>query len=168
MLGKICSILGYALGIPIMLTTILGISMLLKGNSEEGLFAATLFFLVIDLACVVLIIIGLRIKRRIRRFKEYVHLISQEQITSLREIADATGRTFSFVESDLQSMIRHKFFPSARIDEITEEIIITRSLNGIDITGLDMETVFCMGCGAPVVKRRHSAAQCEYCGSTNV
>ena len=152
---------GYILGIPMLLFTALAVVDVANGLSVSIL----LFLLAFDLACALLVYGGMRIKRRVLRFKRYVWLISQEGITSIPKLAVETHQTALYVKNDLYSMIRSRYFVNARIDETSARIIIEHPLDELDVTGLDTETVVCTGCGASVTKRRNTAASCEYCGS---
>ena len=161
LLGTILIIVGAAPGLPFLLVAVLAATLL----AEDGSLLVMITFLFLTLACAIPVVIGVRIKRKIKRYRNYVHLISQEERISLRKLAHETGQTVPFLERDLQSMIRMKYFQDAYIDEARSEIVVRHPFDGIDITGLDMETVICPSCGANLVKRRNTSAQCEYCGS---
>ena len=160
-LGKICRILGCFISIPFFLVTILAISMLPNGGKLSTVFIMLLYTLV----GVALVVSGTLLKRRIRRYREYVHLISEKSMTSFAELARATRQSSAYVKNDLQSMIKSKYFSNATIEEGKESIVIWRPFDGVDATGLDLETVICISCGAKVTKRRNTVSNCEYCGS---
>ena len=164
LLGKVFSIVGYVMGASFLFTTILAFSMPVKDGQVSSIF----IFGGLTLACAGLVAAGLRIKRRIQRFKEYVHLISQKKKTLLADMAKETGKTVEFIKNDLQTMIKLKYFANAHIDEAGLELVVDKPFDGVDVTGIDMETVVCKGCGASVFKRRNTVVQCEYCGSAIV
>jgi hypothetical protein len=164
--GKIASIIGYALGV-------LGVIMLLGSMQEsdsEGI-VITLVFLAI---AVFAIVKGSKIKRRIKRFKKYVALISGGQMTSLDNIAASTLQSVDFVRNDLQKMISKKFFANATIDLKSNEIIIGGHKTSAQTvsqgsrqngTPVETEAFNCSGCGARGIKTKGQPHSCDYCGS---
>ncbi|MCL2360901.1 MAG: hypothetical protein FWC73_03685 [Defluviitaleaceae bacterium] len=165
-IGKIFSILGYGLaglGLLIMLVFI-----------TDGDYAELhIMFLVLVLPGILLIIQGARIKRRIRRFRVYVGLISNN-FDSLDDIAARTNKTTAFVTGDIQKMINKRYFSNAALDFISKKVIMlgrpapTKTHQNTE--SQDQYSAFeirtCPGCGANRTKERGATVSCEYCGSS--
>jgi len=163
-IGKLLSIFGY---ITVFITFIVIVVLVEDAVSvDEVDIALIIIFLAI---AAVLITGGIRIKRRIRRFRRYVSFISASGITSIDNIAANTGKSVSFVRNDLQKMITKKFFANATIDYVTNEIII-KGMQPVPVQAASqakMEAFTCMGCGASGTKLRGSTGNCDYCGTFN-
>jgi len=135
--------------------------------------ASVLIALLLLLAlCVFSIAKGAQIKRRIRRFKRYVSLISAQGMTSLESIAASTKQSLDFVRNDLQKMITKKFFAHAAIDFATDSILIGGSGASVAASPpaqthapAEYEPFACPGCGATGKKMKGIPYDCEYCGS---
>jgi ABC-type multidrug transport system fused ATPase/permease subunit len=165
-MGKVRSIIGYALVVVLGLPLVMG-----AYGSDIGVYV---FVIVIILIGVLLIVSGARAKRRIKRFKRYVALISGEHMTSLQNLASATSQSIDFVKNDLYKMINMKFFTSASIDITAGEIIIgnrtqatvlaTDNAKNQNIPN-EIEIVNCLGCGATNSKQKGKPGNCEYCGT---
>ncbi|NMC57087.1 MAG: hypothetical protein GYA50_07705 [Eubacteriaceae bacterium] len=162
--GKLLSIIGYA----IIIFFILGGIAAIADTNEQGteFFIVVVVFVCIGLAFV---IPGWNIKKRLKRFRTYVALISAEQVTSLDIIAIKTNQSVDFVRIDLQKMIDKKYFINAYIDKENNEIVIADM--GVRNYGYtpsitNTESVQCKSCGAMNTKQMGSAAQCQYCGSS--
>jgi len=171
-LGKLASLFGYTFGV-IMLLALLRVS---SGHTEVA--AVLLVFL---LLCVLAVVKGARVKKRIRRFRNYVSLISGAHITSLHGIAGSTWQSVDFVRADMQKMIDKGFFVGVAIDRNTDELIIggqrgqaaapppipsPSAVPPVKSAGPSgNESFTCTGCGAAGTKRKGASAECEYCGT---
>jgi len=166
-LGKLFSIAGYVLGTFFLVPTVFG------AFDDAGII---IFALIVVALCVWAVIKGMQIKRRIRRFKRYVSLISTQQMTSIDNIAANTSQPVDFVKIDLQKMINKKFFVNASIDTAANEIIIGKkmasapsspsaSVNVQNSTQAEIEVFTCSGCGASGTKTKDVPGNCDYCGS---
>jgi len=169
--GKISSVLGYAFG----LIGIIGFSVEISENRETSGFVIAVVFTALG---VFLIIKGVQIKRRIRRFKRYVSLISTQQMKSLENIAASTSQSVDFVRNDLQKMINKKFFANASINAVTNEIVIggmaaqpvwpAPAQNTQYAVQPEFEMYTCSGCGASGTKQKGVPGSCDYCGSISI
>lgn len=170
-LGKAASIIGYILG-PITLPIIMfGLS----DMDSPGAVPAMTFLVILLALSVFSIIKGSQIKRRIRRFKRYVSLISAQHMTSLDAIAMSTSQSVDFVRADLQKMISKRFFANAAINTATGQIVIggmppapppTYAPRPAQTAAqAEMVTYTCSGCGASGAKPKSAVVNCEYCGS---
>ena len=158
--GKISSILGYFFGIMMLLVLIVPTE---SQPSEPDIIIPMLVILAISVYGV---INGLRIKRRISRFKKYAALISSQNMTSIEAMAAATGKTADFVKKDLEEMIRKHFFAGAAIHHAANELVI-RGLDSF-ASGISPEQVkaaTCKGCGASNRIIVGQVVQCPYCGT---
>ena len=117
LLGKFASIFGYCFAF----TGIVGLSTELSKDGESSGVVVAIIFAVLGVS---LIVHGSRIKRRIKRFKQYISLISAQRMTSIGSIAAATLQYVDFVKKDLKKMISIKYFINATINEATNEIVI--------------------------------------------
>ncbi len=165
--GKVCSILGYSI------LVVFGLPLIFGAFGSDS--AQIIFVLVCIGLGTFLIVLGIKNKHRIKRFKIYVGLISMEHMTSLENIASSTSQSIDFVSNDIQKMIDKKFFANANIDKMTNEIIIGETKAQPQIvatpqpaqqnTIAENENVKCQGCGAMNLKQKGVAINCEYCGS---
>lgn len=167
-LGKLLTIIGYVAGI-FSLFMVIGSLVYINGEGMRLVLNMFLFTLVVS---VLMIITGARIKRTIKRFKQYISLISGQNMTLLENIAANTNHGVDFVNKDLNKMIKKGFFTNARIDETSREIIIAgHKTNSVVTTQLssttptEMETYICAGCDAHGSKPKGTQSSCEYCGN---
>ena len=161
LLAKILCIAGAIIGIPFVIVTFAGFAIV----DFKDMFPSFFIFFAIDIACAALVVAGIKIERRIRRFKTYVHIIAKNQKTALRNLAKETGRDIAFVTTDIRSMIKLKYFANAYIDEDSQEIIVQHMLGDVDMTDITSEIVECKNCGAETKKQKSTLSYCEYCGS---
>jgi len=123
-IGKIFSVIGYGLAIfggIIFLVAIADGWWRYYSWTDDLIMIMGLFVL----PGALFIFLGIRIKRRIRRFRVYVSLISSGT-DSLDAIAGFTGKTTLFVINDIQKMIRKRYFSSATIDLANNRVVIFR------------------------------------------
>ena len=160
-LGKISSICGLVVGIPILVALISSVV------DQEWLSREATISGVILLALSALAIAkGIQIRRRIKRFKQYVRLLSTHQLASIEELADEAKRPFAFVRQDLQKMIKRKYFANAVIDADTNQITISGNVAPTPILPFaQMKVVDCKNCGANSKVIVGQIINCEYCGS---
>jgi len=173
-IGKVASVIGYILGSFAAIAVIVMIT-------DEDLGSDAMLGFVIILAVLVpisafCIAKGIQVKRRIRRFRKYVSLISLNHMTALENLAASTNTSVDFVRKDLAKMINKRFFTNASIDNAANEIVIGSISMGpfspmqvqAGANPQPVETVVfkCEGCGATGSKPRGAVGVCEYCGST--
>jgi len=166
-LGKISSLAGYFCGF-------VGIFGFINELTESFDYTGLVLSLVFISLAVFFIIKGMQVKHRVRRFKNYVSLISAQKMTSLDNISATTSQSLDFVKSDLQKMIDLKFFPKAYIDAAGNEIVIGNgsfttpslpSASGNLATYPETAVFVCSGCGASGSKPKGVHANCDYCGA---
>lgn len=176
-MGKLRSIIGYALGLFSLLCIWVAAT---EMHGFSGL-SMVIFFTIMLGGCILLVISGAKTKKRISRFKQYVSIISKENMNTLDCLASATSQSVDFVKNDLQAMIDKHFFVDAFINLGTGEIVIGNHVqhsvpeNGNtnnktndtvkpNITS-EIEHVKCPGCGASNSKSKGIAINCDYCGT---
>jgi uncharacterized protein YaaW (UPF0174 family) len=166
--GKVLSIIGYTGGVFFLL----GLIGFIIYGADEGdstivSIVVVAFFLAI---CVLMIWRAIAIKQRIRRFKQYIALISKQQMTSLENIAASTNRTVEFVIADMNRMVKKRFFANATIDTTTNEIIIGGRKQEATVAPqsaqVEQVSYICAGCDAQGYKPKGVNISCEYCGNT--
>lgn len=169
-LGKIASIFGYTVGAMSLILIVVGVSDI----NSYGAVPTIIMLLFVFILCVLSVIRGNQIKKRIRRFKKYVSLISLAHMTSLENIANSTSQSIDFVRKDIQKMIDKKFFVNATLDMRTNQIIIgglkrTQQVSSHVVMQqnrpIENVTINCPSCGAMNVKQKGVPSNCEYCGS---
>lgn len=166
--GKIASIIGW----PVTLFFGFIVIAALFTINDEGAVYALIFSLICLFIGIVLIIYGKRTKDRIRRFKRYIDIISNQNETNIDNIAGIISQPVDFVMRDIQSMIFKKFFVGAYLDVNAHVIEFKKLANNVPVQApqnnaaqLEMLTVVCNGCGACNQIVKGSVGECEYCGS---
>jgi len=160
--GKIASIIGYC-GVALFS---LGMFTLFTDGEIESASICLVFIAISFL----FVLRGLKIKNRIRRFKRYIALISEERIRLISIIASSTGQTEDFIRRDISEMISKKFFNNASIDLTNNEIIIgvrDEPTSFQPEVHEEMDEFTCTGCGAIGLKAQGGSGVCDYCGTVN-
>ena len=167
--GKAASLFGYAFG----LFGVVGFTVEVNGDKSAVGFAMSVIFMA---SAIFLIIKGILIKRRIKRFKRYISLITLNQMTSIDKIAASTFQSAQYVINDLQKMIYKKYFVNASIDIAANEIIIGNRTASAPYAAsyaapphnsmqTELEVFNCPGCGASGARSKGVPGKCDYCGS---
>ena len=76
------------------------------------------------LASLVILVSGIRMNRRTRRFKRYLYQIGQASFITMEELSEATGKTLGFVRRDVRKMIENGMFPDGHIDPEERYLIL--------------------------------------------
>ncbi|MDR3597617.1 hypothetical protein [Clostridium sp.] len=164
-MGVLASVVGYFVDF------IFGITLLFGKLKNAASIILLLIFLVIG---TLLIVYGIKTKKRIQRFKKYVSIMSLENETSLENIANSCSQSLDFVTKDLQIMINQKFFINAYIDKNTNAIILERKYatytqdtvkKADTVESNKSKAVTCKNCGASNNITIGTVAECEFCGS---
>jgi hypothetical protein len=160
--GKVASFFGYTLAVPV------GLVLIFEPATDAGTNITSL--IVIGFG-VLLIYYGIKIKKRLRRFKNYIQIITTENTTSLKSIAGKTSQSVDFVMKDIKEMTYKKYFVDAYIDENAYEIVLKNRENNVNSVQVEnniaseMITVTCKGCGAANSVSVGKSNECEFCGS---
>lgn len=167
--SKFLNFVGYSLGF----FTLMLIIFCFTDLQSEDTITALIFFLFLEAICIFAVVKGTQIKKRIKRFKVYVGLISVERLTLIDEIAISTAQSVDFVAKDIQKMIDKKYFSSAHINKSTNQIIIgnlemsiMQEAAGHPTQGSNegLTNIKCNGCGAINSVKEGLQNNCEYCG----
>ena len=160
--GKIASICGYSFGLLFFFGML---ALVADGDAVDGVIVCFFLFLV----CIFLIIRGIKIKKRIARFRRYTAFIYGENISSIKEIASSTSQTLDFVKKDLLIMIAKGFYTDLEVDMDDNKIIAgsrTAQAQATLQAKMDkFEKYSCPGCGASGIKPKGEQKLCEYCGN---
>lgn len=165
--GKISSIIGWVVTVFFALIIIFGITSPDEVGKTAGLILSFIFLII----GILNIRVGIKTKKRIRRFKKYITIISVEKTNSIENIAAATSQSVDFVINDIKVMINKKYFANAYIDLNSKEIVFRnkpmKAEENVNKETMSVEYVIvtCNGCGATnkLIKGQHG--ECEFCGS---
>lgn len=98
----------------------------------------------------------------IKKYKNYHHIIYQEEIYDLAGIAKYTEQSEDIVYNDIQELIKKEYFNFIRINPLT------KTLDGAYIKAQNKKIkrgiIRCMGCGASNEVIENEITECEYCG----
>jgi len=159
--GKVSSVAGYGL----VVIGLIGLAVELTSDFDRFGIILALIFLG---SGALLVLQGLRVRNRIIRFRNYVVLILNRQITAIDVIAANVSKSTHFVREDLQKMINKRYFTNAFINPATNEIVIADtpwlSLNQQQPQA-DWDMFTCHGCGATGAKQKDTLVHCRFCGS---
>ncbi len=129
-----------------------------------------IFCLIFIALGVLLIVYGKKTKDRIRRFREYIAVIANQNQTSIDQIANMVQMPVNFVFEDMKYMIDKKYFVGAYIDQTTNSIafrgrVASAASNEDTVPSSETQVVICKNCGAQNQIVKGSVGECEYCGS---
>jgi hypothetical protein len=87
-------------------------------------------FLPIEVVSVVLIVLGARKVKRLKRFREYVSVLKGKTHCDVGQLAEKSGRSTEYVVNDLKKMISLKMFPQGHLDKQNTAIILNDATYG--------------------------------------
>jgi hypothetical protein len=166
-LGKISTIIGWLYGLGFIYALIWGVS---QTNNKVAYVICCLVFIAFN---VLLIVHGKKTKDRIRRFRNYIAIIANQNETSIDQIATIVQMPVNFVLKDINFMIRKKYFVKAYIDQNTNNIVFQgrvasaagNAIHEDPVPDNELQVVLCKSCGAQNKVAKGSVGECEYCGS---
>ena len=68
---------------------------------------------------------GRRLKKKVRRYRQYLAMIGQNQFISISSLASATGRSAQTVREDLQDMMDDGLFPTGFLDYGGDQLVLS-------------------------------------------
>ena len=71
---------------------------------------------------------GLKLKRRVARFKNYVKQVGEKQYCKIEDLAVAVGKKTGFVKKELRQMIENDFFLQGHIDHAGTTLITSNDM----------------------------------------
>ncbi len=145
-------------------------------------------FLVFDAIGILLIVLSRKRSRLIKEFRKYVTVISNDPNGFIPDIAAALGTSEDVVKSNIELMIKKKFFANAFIDKNSNCVVIGNRINmsgnvqvasqnagfientkisssAVKMQVPEMITVKCKGCGGINTLLKGQVGECDYCGS---
>lgn len=141
---------------------------LISTEDPDGMGVA-IFFLILG---IVLKCMAAKNKKQTMRIRQYIALIINQHITSLDELARATGCTYNVVCDDLNKMIEKGYLPGAYLNLSLRRIMlpgqqapIYRQNNKQPRTQARTKVITCKGCGAEMIVAEGTIRKCEYCGT---
>lgn len=166
-LGKFSTIYGWLLALSFL------VSLFAAPYIKDGVVGFVIFCLAIIALGVLLIIHGKKVKDRIRRFRNYISIIANQNETSIDQIANMVQLPVNFVLTDMDFMIRKRYFVNAYIDQNTNSIAFQgraasaarNEIHEDPVPDSEMQVVICKSCGAQNQIAKGSVGECEYCGS---
>lgn len=152
---------------------VLGVLALIGGSSEptfdtNAIIADFIIFIGGGLA---LIILGVHRKKEAARFRKYIDMIINQEITSIDNIAASFSTTYDIANKDLQKMIKKGFFMDAYINQAEREIILPQVQKNFtrnesqSANNVQYQVITCQSCGANNRIAVGIVGECEYCGS---
>lgn len=164
--GKLIIIVGW---IGIFFAIIGCLASISEGFGSEDI-VAIIFLLGAGLAFIYL---GRIIRINAEKYKKYISIVVNQQITSIDAIASAMSTSYEAAKKDLQRMVSKGYFQGADINDETREIVLPRtqevlysqSSTATASQSAETHAVTCGGCGAYNKITKGFAGECEYCGS---
>ena len=119
--GSLASILflvfGFIGAITTGLVTLIGIATEATIGNVPALTVISTIFGVLFFVSLPMIIIGFKLRNRIKRFKRYQTVLNGRTFCMIQELSTATGEESKFIISDLRKMIKSGLFVEAYLDE---------------------------------------------------
>jgi hypothetical protein len=154
----------FVIGVPLFLLGLLTLfSLLVFADEQDALTIGLALFLI--MAGILPIYSGMRVRRRIKRFKGYVSLISGQGITNLERLVGYIDKPEDFIRKDIKDMIYRGLFANATIDLLNDEIVIASKEDINQYTAVNTEKYNCSRCGGLGIRQAYRKSNCEYCGS---
>ena len=130
--------------------------------------------IVFSLACLIfgalLILLSIRTKKLVSKFRLYVNVLSRQSSMSIYELAMTLGENESNVVKSLQAMINRKYFASAYIDMKQKRLVFPMMEREEEIAREQREAlphvmVTCSVCGGEARIPVGSHTNCIYCNN---
>jgi hypothetical protein len=141
-----------------------GVTTISEGGGSDDVTTLIVLFVILA-GGVLLILLGRRIMKRVKRFRQYVGILSFQGVVSVDEIANTVAKPVDFVYADLMDMITRRYFIGAYIDAGTRSFYLRGSEAIKAPAGGEMRVAVCRGCGASNQLAVGTVGECEYCGS---
>lgn len=138
--------------------------MMAIGGDSEMLFAAFLF----GGGGIWVNVISRNMKKTGKRYKKYIDIVVNQNMTMLDNIASTCGVTYEVAKIDLQKMIDTGYFEGAYINETMREIVLKKQEVQQQMqqysVNIQSKVCTCKSCGAKNTVFG-LMSECEYCGS---
>lgn len=114
-------------------------------------------------------IIAKKMKINGEKYKKYITLVINQNVSEIDNIAPAVNVTYEVAKDDLQNMIDLGYFIGAYINETSREIILVKHNNNLayqsKLNQPVTRIVVCRSCGANNTIILGKTNVCEYCSS---
>lgn len=162
-MGNMAAKLEMVLGIGILLFFGL-MTVMALGDKELASDGFLPFCIVCDGMGVILIILSIRRHRLLHAFRAYVAVLSNDPTGSIANLAVTMGTTEALVRTNIDRMIRKRYFTDAYID-LKENCIVFQGRETVPMERPDTVIINCPSCGGLNAVPRGQVAECKYCGS---
>lgn len=165
--GKIITIIGW------LSVTFAGLGLLVSLSEGFGSDDAFVIIFFIIAGCA-LIFLGRKTRKNAERFKKYISIIVNHEVTYIDNIASAIPISYDVAKKELQKMIDRGYFPNAYINDTSREIILPKKQESYSVdtggnvksnSNVEMIVVSCNGCGANNKIAKGTVDECQFCGS---
>lgn len=112
---------------------------------------------------VAMLIYGKNNEKKIARYRKYIELIINNNISSIDTIASVCGISYETCRSELTTLISKGVLKNATISDTTHTINFTKKIMASTEQAV---MVTCSGCGASVAIPKGTRCECDYCGNT--
>lgn len=118
-----------------------------------------------------LLLFGNSMIKNARKYKKYLSIIVNQNMTSIDNIAAANTVSYDEAKKDIQKMIDKGYFSGAYINDGTRELVLPQVKQTENIVQSNYEepvetkVVTCKNCGANNTVIVGKTSECEFCGS---
>ena len=138
-----------------------------EGFGRDDVSMITFFII----AGISLILLGNSMTKNAGKYKKYLSIIVNQNITSIDNIAAANTVSYDVAKKDIQKMIDNGYFSGAYINDGTRELVLPQNRHAENTLQNDYEqnvqtkVVTCKSCGARNTVVVGKTGECEFCGS---
>ncbi len=101
-------------------------------------------------------------EQKIARYRKYVELINNNNISSIDTIASACGTNYDTCRAELATLISKGVFKNATINDTNHTINFIKK--AVPTNG-QVVMITCSGCGASITIAKGTSCECDYCGN---
>ena len=143
-------------------------------DAEEDSVSSVIFCILFTVLGVFLIVLSRKRKKLVRDVKEYSFRLASDPMGSIDKLASSLRVSPEAVRSNLDLMIKRRFFTNVYIDRVENRIVLHNqgSYNPLSqiVTGskpqpVEYQSVTCKNCGGFNKGIKGKVIECEYCGS---
>ena len=104
------------------------LSILAVGTGLMGIWLANTITSVLLAGSGVMLSVGVKLKRRVQRFRSYVKQVENKQYGQIEDLAAAVGKKKRFVEREIRQMIEKGFFIQGHLDQTGTTLITSDTM----------------------------------------
>ena len=104
------------------------LSILAVGTGLMGIWLANTITSVLLAGSGVMLSVGVKLRRRVQRFKNYVRQVENKQYGRIEDLAAAVGKKKRFVEREIRQMIEKGFFLQGHLDQTGTTLITSDTM----------------------------------------